>query len=140
MIRILKIAFVLFWMILIFCFSLDTGEKSTKKSEGFMIHVTKLLFRRECSQKEIEKYSTIVRKTAHFVIYFCLGGSLMILFQDFHSLTIRDILYTVLIVFLYACTDEIHQTFIEGRTGSFIDVLIDTSGGLVSSLLFYFLR
>ena len=32
------------------------------------------------------------------------------------------------ICFLYACTDEYHQLFIEGRAGQFTDVLIDTAG------------
>jgi VanZ family protein len=36
---------------------------------------------------------------------------------------------------LYACTDELHQTFVSGRHGTPIDVLVDTIGiGLVCAL------
>ena len=37
----------------------------------------------------------------------------------------------VLFVFGYACSDEFHQYFIEGREAAFRDVMIDTSGGIV---------
>ena len=34
-------------------------------------------------------------------------------------------------VFLYACTDELHQRFSQGRHASFTDVLIDLSGAAI---------
>ena len=40
-------------------------------------------------------------------------------------------LIALVICFLYACTDEYHQTFVNGRTGQFSDVLIDTAGGAI---------
>lgn len=41
--------------------------------------------------------------------------------------------------FLYACTDEMHQLFVIGRTSSFIDVLIDTSGSFTGIMIIYIL-
>lgn len=38
---------------------------------------------------------------------------------------------------LYACTDEVHQLFIDGRAGQVADVLVDASGALVGCLLSY---
>ena len=38
-------------------------------------------------------------------------------------------LFLIIFIFIYACTDEIHQYFIPGRNMAFKDVLIDTSGG-----------
>ena len=32
------------------------------------------------------------------------------------------------IAFAYACTDEFHQTFVDGRNGTPVDVLIDSAG------------
>ena len=46
----------------------------------------------------------------------------------------KTLFLCLLICFLYACTDEFHQLFRE-RTSSFIDVLIDTSGGLIAVLI-----
>lgn len=34
----------------------------------------------------------------------------------------------ILLTCLYACTDEYHQTFVTGRHGSPVDVVIDTAG------------
>jgi VanZ family protein len=34
----------------------------------------------------------------------------------------------ILLCFLYASSDEIHQLFVPGRSGSFIDILLDTFG------------
>ena len=38
----------------------------------------------------------------------------------------------------YAATDELHQTFVEGRHGTPIDVLIDSTGVLVAALVFHY--
>ena len=37
--------------------------------------------------------------------------------------------------FLYACTDEIHQLFIEGRSGEIRDILVDSTGALIGMVL-----
>ena len=44
---------------------------------------------------------------------------------------------SLLFCFLYACSDEFHQLFIPGRSGQFIDILIDTSGALIMLLIIY---
>ena len=41
----------------------------------------------------------------------------------------------LVIVFLYACTDEFHQLFIPGRSGEFRDVMVDTCGGIIGLIL-----
>ena len=41
-----------------------------------------------------------------------------------------------LICYGYACFDEFHQLFVNGRTGQFSDCLIDTSGAILGILLF----
>ncbi len=43
-------------------------------------------------------------------------------------------LFAILFVFLYGCTDEIHQRFVIGRESRFRDVLIDTSGASIAIL------
>lgn len=37
----------------------------------------------------------------------------------------------------YAATDEYHQTFVDGRHGSPVDVLIDSAGAAVAALLIW---
>ncbi len=47
----------------------------------------------------------------------------------------RPYLAAFIIVFLFALSDEYHQTFIPGRNGTLVDVFIDMSGALSCLLL-----
>lgn len=47
----------------------------------------------------------------------------------------RALALAVAICVAYAITDEVHQTFVEGRHGSPVDVLIDTAGALAVALI-----
>lgn len=75
------------------------------------------------------------RKGAHIVAYAVLGALLV---NALRYMSLRRwrmvVLVAVLCAGLYAATDEIHQTFIPGRSGEARDVLIDTvaaAGGAV---------
>lgn len=46
----------------------------------------------------------------------------------------------ILIVMLYASTDEFHQHFVPTRTSRVTDVLIDTSGGILGLLALWLLQ
>ena len=121
-------------------FSNDNDVSSNKKSDGFIIRASEFILNRKLTDKEkefyIDKYVVVVRKTAHFTIYFLLGLFFCSFLKEFDLTNKKVILYTVIFVFLYACSDEIHQLFISGRSGEILDVLIDTLGGFTSSLLY----
>jgi len=85
---------------------------------------------------EPDQASFLVRKTAHFTIYLILGFSMSGALKEWgirHRWQV--LLLTVLFCFLYACSDEWHQTFVAGRAGQFRDVCLDTAGSLTGSLL-----
>jgi VanZ family protein len=65
---------------------------------------------------------TIGRKIIHAATY----GLLWWLWQ--RALRTPSAAPAILITLLYAATDEYHQTFVDGRHGSPIDVLIDAAG------------
>jgi VanZ family protein len=44
------------------------------------------------------------------------------------------------VVFLYACSDEIHQLFVPNRSGELLDVLLDTFGGSLGVLSISFFK
>lgn len=48
---------------------------------------------------------------------------------------LKYVFIALLLAFLYACSDEYHQTFVVGRTGQFKDVLIDFSGAFIGVLI-----
>jgi VanZ family protein len=47
----------------------------------------------------------------------------------------RPLLIAVCIALVYACTDEFHQTFVRGRTGTPVDVGIDAIGMAIAACL-----
>lgn len=121
-------------------FSNDNDIASDKKSDGLIIRVSEFVLNRELTPKEkeiyIEKYVVVVRKTAHFTLYFLLGLFFCSFLKEFDLTNKKLILYTIIFVFIYACSDEVHQLFIKGRSGEILDIMIDTLGGITSSILY----
>ena len=91
---------------------------------------------------KIEHASTLLnsplRKVMHASVYFVLAFFLIIvvnmLFKN--NKYFISLMITILLCFIFAMTDEYHQTFVAGRTGQFMDVLIDTSGAIVGTLYY----
>ena len=103
----------------------------------------------------------LVRKTAHFTEYAILGGLFFLNLRSWlksnttlvkiskpqttktvaKKITLDLIKYSlfmsILLSFLYACTDEIHQIFVPGRSSQFRDILIDTLGASFGCLLIH---
>lgn len=131
---------IILWVLIISCmaaifaFSSQKATESKKTSSSFITTVIRLLdINKTLSQESIEniaeEITTIVRKSAHFFIYALLGLLVALLFSQYGFKGKRQLLFAVLWVLLYACSDEFHQTFVEGRSGEIRDVLIDTAGG-----------
>lgn len=131
---IIKVLLVILWMIVIFCFSNQVSDDSTKLSNGF-IRNTICKVNKDCD-KVIEKTFTPVRKCAHFFIYLILG----ILVMNCFNIDKKYIIYSVIICFLYSISDEVHQIFVSGRSGEVLDVLIDTCGSFLGINILYKLK
>ncbi len=138
--KIIKILLVLIIMFTIFKFSGERDTVSTKRSDGLIIRTCEFVLGRQLTleEKEIytEKYVVYVRKTAHFTLYFLLGLAYISFLKEFNLNDKKLLIYTIIFVFIYACSDEIHQLFIPGRSGELLDVLIDTTGGIFSSFIY----
>lgn len=70
-------------------------------------------------------------KVGHVIAYGVLGG---VLYNAFRHTTPRALLWSLLIVFAFACLDELVQSFVPGRSAAFNDVLLDTSSALIAML------
>ena len=82
----------------------------------------------------------LVRKTAHFTEYAILGSLFFLNLKSWQrpkSSTSMNILLSLIFSFLYACTDELHQIFVPGRSAQFRDILIDTLGASFGVLITY---
>ena len=76
----------------------------------------------------------LLRKAAHFTEYALLAA---LWWRALRSRVTEStaLLAALAIAVGYAITDEIHQTFVDGRTGSPVDVLIDTAGAATGVVL-----
>lgn len=135
--RLIKLLLVIAWMFMIFSFSNQNGEQSTSTSDGVLDRLVSIFVDDEIDENEkeiiIDKYTGFIRKTAHFMIYFILGILVFSLLLEFKINHI--VIITTFICMLYAASDEIHQSFIPGRSCEIRDVLIDTSGSFLSICL-----
>ncbi len=143
MVKFIKLILIILCMMLIFSFSSDNADTSTKKSDSVIVRTCEVLIGRKLTsyekEKYIEKFVFIVRKGAHFSIYLILGLLIMSYFKEIYLVSNKGLFLTVIICFLYACSDEIHQLFVPGRSGEIRDVLIDTTGGVLGAYIYYFI-
>lgn len=113
---------------LIFYFSSCDGIKSTARSE-FVLRLFHFI-------EGLPYGSLIIRKGAHFSIYFLFGFLWCAFFRSMGMPLSRSLFLAVCLSFLYACTDEFHQRFVPGRSGEFRDVCLDTTGAFIGTLIF----
>jgi VanZ family protein len=130
-------------MVAIFLFSARPADSSNESSMAIVTQImnlyqdiTKVPYEPEEKIQVEEILNHLVRKSAHFCEYAILAVSIA-----FHLFVLRRrgmplFLLPVFTVFLYAALDEFHQTFVPGRSGLFQDVLLDTAGGTIGSLIF----
>ncbi len=87
----------------------------------------------------------IVRKGAHFTEYMILGGFLVPAVKEWMAVdttpvpVVRERITAWLAGTLYAVTDEIHQSFVPGRSCELRDMGIDSCGVLAGVLVVSFL-
>lgn len=128
--RIIYLILVIIWMIVVFSFSNQNGTKSQGSSDiitNKIIEISDDYFALDIKSSE-NTISFIVRKLAHFSIYF-LGGILIYNFINTFLINKKYIIiFSIILGVVYACTDELHQLFIDGRSAQMMDVFIDSCG------------
>ncbi len=144
---------VILWACVIFFMSSMNANESNDKSKGTIneivektVEVTNELGITNIDQTKTNieqitnKLNPPLRKVAHASEY-CVFTILIIIVLKNSKLKNKKIyLIAISICFIYACTDEYHQTFVNGRTGQFIDTLIDTLGGIIGCTLHYIIN
>lgn len=129
---------VIIWMVFIFYMSGKTGQESSGQSGKISLFITDLLEKvRQDSPQEMQNLQDIlelvIRKTAHmteYAILFLLSYLAMVKISMSQSRFYNRSI-AVLISLLYACSDEMHQLLVPGRSGRMIDVGIDMAGVLI---------
>ena len=138
--KIISFIVLILWMIVIFSFSSADANKSTGTSDKVittMIKIKDKITNNETPNNEkeiiVKNSSFYIRKIAHITEYLILG---FLMFNLLKQYSVTNIYYAIGLSILYSCTDEFHQLFISGRSGSIRDVLIDTIGILIGTYLY----
>lgn len=138
--KIISFIVLILWMIVIFSFSSADANKSTGTSDKVittMIEIKDKITNNETPNNEkeiiIKNSSFYIRKIAHITEYLILG---FLTFNLLKQYSVTNIYYAIGLSILYSCTDEFHQLFISGRSGSIRDVLIDSIGILIGTYLY----
>ncbi len=130
---------VLIWMAVIFSASSDSG--SFKHSSGIIAPIVHFFFP-NISDAALHSFIYFVRKCAHLTEFAILG---LLLWRALRKPVRNDprpwswplMWKTVLLVLLYASSDEFHQLFVPSREARVGDVMIDTAGGICGLLLLW---
>lgn len=84
-----------------------------------------------------EKLNLPFRKCMHMAEYCVLAMFIIFLIRITRPMPLlKTCIIAIIISFLYACVDEFHQLFVNGRTSQFLDCLIDTSGAVVACIIY----
>lgn len=114
---------ILWWM--------STGTFSTGNTSFWVEKILFLLFP-GISSEQTELINVFLRRAGHITEYFILG---ILLFRAFRggsaaSWSWRWFWGALIVVVLWAAIDEFHQSFVTARVASFMDVGLDTAGGI----------
>lgn len=132
-------------MVVIFVFSGSAGGMSSAQSNAvgeWVLGILGIEIPPGQSASDVDIiWGFTIRKCAHVFLYFCLGASAVLFVAALSAKALpqwRPSISAggaVIISFLYACLDELHQSFVAGRDGTFADVGIDAIGFVFASLL-----
>ena len=72
----------------------------------------------------------------HIIIFALLAFFLFVSFKGTGKIKVWQVLLVIFFVFVYAASDEFHQSFVPGRHAGLLDWLVDTSGILFSVFIY----
>jgi VanZ family protein len=131
-------------MVAIFILSAQDGETSLQTSRYVSRFLSKLIFYRYGSMSAqhqafiVAELDWFVRKLAHFSVYALLGFNVFLSLHFLLKKLFGKTILAVLVCAAYAAFDELHQTFVPGRSGNAFDIAIDTAGatcGILAALV-----
>ncbi len=132
-------------MIVIFIFSGQQGAASAGASNGVGEWLLGLLGIEIPPGMSASRVPIIfglnIRKLAHIFLYFLLGGTSFLFAATLPVKTVAKVRPAVsggialVISLLYACLDEVHQSFVPGRAAQIQDVGVDAIGFVLAIVL-----
>lgn len=128
---------VIAWMAVIFYLSHQPGSASSDLSSGIVTALLNLMdWVAPGLNFDVESFHTLVRKNAHFIAYFLLSLLSLNAWRSSGFSGFKQLALGFAMCVLFAVTDEIHQLFIDGRSGEARDVLIDSAGAALGVVVY----
>lgn len=142
--KLLKISLLILWCLLIFMFSSENGDKSASRSQVITNNAVdkyEEVFDKEVENRDkvVDNLEVVIRKSAHFTLYFILGILTFINFNDLDISVKKKTIYALIFCVCYAISDELHQLFVSERGSKIMDVFIDSLGSLTGITIVWFL-
>ena len=123
-------------------FSGSSDSHSYEHSSRLIVPFLHWLFP-HMTQTHVDQIHHLIRKCCHLTEYAVLA---LLLWRALHlsknklpAWSWPKVGGTLLLVFLYAASDEFHQSFVPTRTALVSDVFIDTAGGAIGLLVLWLL-
>ncbi len=134
--RIIRYAPLILWIGLIMF--LSSGQGSMPNTSRFIRPLLEFLFP-DAPEEILIVYHGYIRKLAHVAEYAILAFWAARAFVSSNKNFLRRLWFacSFILVLAVASIDETNQSFLNSRTGSIYDVLIDVSGGTAMILIFY---
>lgn len=153
LVRYLSVLPAIIMLCIIFRFSAQDGPSSGSLSYKlchWMISLADRIFSTGLSDSQIVEQALsiqlVVRKLAHMTEYFiltlCFYLPLRVLisnkeYADNRSFLSKRVLPAFLLSIVSAAADEFHQSFVPGRCGTPVDVLVDSAGSILACAVLF---
>ncbi len=133
---------VIFMSLQIFGFSSKTAEESSGTSEKIARYVIEIInnVKEIDDAKKEEVFHAVhflIRKGAHFAEFALLTLLVFFLAQSYGLKKTICAIISLVYCLIFASTDEIHQLYVNGRSGEVRDVFIDFCGGVFSNVCIF---
>lgn len=130
---------IIMWCFIIFYFSNTNANDSSNMSMGIVKMFINLIYPKfdllnvQRRNEILSIIHLLIRKLAHMTEFGILYFLIFQFITTYKKLYILPLFFTI----VYAAFDEIHQLFIEGRSGNIADIMIDSIGAIIMLCIVY---
>lgn len=127
---------LLLWMGSIFYLSGQPGGVSESLSQGISHMLTDKIASWCGLELDVRLWHFWLRKAAHAFLYVMLAvWCALFLYKSRHLTGWRLLVSVIVVSFLYAVSDELHQAWVPGRSAELRDIVIDTVAAALGAVV-----
>lgn len=112
-------------------------NSNTKKDSAISVKKQATSPNNKVADKNLRFENFLVRRGAHIFEYIVLAILIANAFWQFGVRNKNAVIYILFISLFYAVTDEFHQSFVPNRSSEVEDVILDFSGTIVGTSIWY---